>query len=117
MLDGIEASGIGGNARVEVNGQQDALAIRLSAGLRNLAGADARITGAALLDLPAKQVALNSLAVDWHDEPVRLLAPARISFGGRARGGPAAPRDRPARRSTSPAASPRGSTSPPRRAT
>ena len=79
-LDGIAANGIGGNARIDVTGPQDALAIRLAAGLRNLAGADAEIAGAALLNVTAKQVALNTLTVNWHDEPVRLLAPVRISF-------------------------------------
>src|SRR6185437_14876925 len=80
-LDGIAAGGIGGTARLEVNGPRDALAIRLTSGLTGLAGAEARITAAALLDAAAKQVTVSALAVDWHDEPVRLLAPVRIGFG------------------------------------
>jgi translocation and assembly module TamB len=79
-IDGIEASGIGGNARIEVNGPQDALAIRLAAGLTGLAGSNADIASTAVVNATGKQVALNTLTVNWHDEPVRLLAPVHVSF-------------------------------------
>ncbi len=79
--DGIEAGGIGGSAKLAVNGPQDALAIRLSAALTNLAGAPATVNGAATLNATAKTVQLAALTADWKGQAVRLLAPARVSFG------------------------------------
>ncbi len=80
-VEGIEASGIGGSAKLAANGPEDALALRLSANLTNLAGADAVMGGAATLNVPGKVVQLAALTADWHGEVVRLLAPARVSFG------------------------------------
>ena len=39
--EGVEAGGVGGSAKLSARGPQDALALRLSAALANLAGADA----------------------------------------------------------------------------
>ena len=79
--EGIEAGGIGGSARLAVNGPQDALALRLTAALTNLAGAPATIASTATLNVPGKTVQLAALTADWKGEVVRLLAPARIGFG------------------------------------
>ena len=78
---GIEAGGIGGAAKLAVNGPQDALGLRLSAGLTNLAGANATVTSTATLNLVAKAVQLAALEAEWKGQTIRLLAPARISFG------------------------------------
>ena len=80
-VDGIDAAGIGGSAKLAVNGPQDALAIRLSATLTNLAGAAATINSAATLNVTAKTVQLAALSTDWKGQTVRLLAPAKVSFG------------------------------------
>ncbi len=82
QVDGIEASGIGGNATLDVNGPEDALALRLAAGLKNLAGADADITAAAVVNATGKQVDVSALQAAWKGQAVRLLAPARVNFGG-----------------------------------
>ena len=79
--EGIEASRIGGSAKLTVNGPQDALGLRLSAALTNLAGANATVTSSATLNLVAKAVQLAALEAVWKGQTVRLLAPARISFG------------------------------------
>lgn len=79
--EGIEAGVIGGSARLAVNGPQTALGIKLNANLTNLAGADAVLAAAALLDVPAKTVQLGALTADWKGQAVRLLGPARVSFG------------------------------------
>ena len=79
--DGIEAAGIGGSAKLAVTGPQDALALRLSAALTNLAGADATLSTAATVNATAKQVQLAALSADWKGQTVRLLSPARVSFG------------------------------------
>ncbi len=79
--EGIEASGIGGSAKLAVNGPQEALAIKLNAALTNLAGAAATVATNAVLNLPGKSVELAALTADWKGEAVRLLVPARVSFG------------------------------------
>jgi translocation and assembly module TamB len=79
--DTIAAGAIGGRARVTVKGPQAALAIRADAALRNLAGADATITGALVVDAVAREARVAALQADWKGQTVRLLAPTRINFG------------------------------------
>ncbi|WP_158743768.1 translocation/assembly module TamB domain-containing protein [Acidisphaera sp. L21] len=79
--DGIEASGMGGTAKLAVNGPQDALAIKLNAALSNVAGANATVDTAATLNATARTVQLAALTADWKGQTIRLLAPARVSFG------------------------------------
>ncbi len=79
--DGIEAGGIGGSAKLAANGPEDALAIRLNAALAGVAGAPATVASAATLNVPGKTVELASLTADWKGQALRLLAPARVSFG------------------------------------
>jgi len=79
--DGIAAAGVTGSARVEANGKQDALALRLTTALHGLAGADASLSAAARLDAVGKRVDLGALQAAWKGETLRLLAPARVGFG------------------------------------
>jgi translocation and assembly module TamB len=79
-VEGIEAGGATGSAKVDVSGPQDALAVRTTAALR-VQGTDAAVTGAAVLDLPGKRVALSALQVAAKGETLRLLAPATVRFG------------------------------------
>ncbi len=85
VADGIDAAGTTGNARIEVNGPQTALAIRANANLVS-AGTAAQIAGTALLDAAEKQVRLDTLQVDAKPpgygaaEIVRLTAPATVRF-------------------------------------
>ena len=82
-LSGITASGItGGAAKLDLRGPQDALAMTLAATAPNLAGAPARVNAAATLDVPRKRVALNTLDAVWKQQPLRLLAPARLDLAG-----------------------------------
>ncbi len=76
---GIEASGIGGSAKLAVTGPQEALAIKLNAAL-TVAGAEATVASSAVLNVPGKSVAVSALTADWKGEAVRLLAPAKVSF-------------------------------------
>jgi translocation and assembly module TamB len=78
--DGIAASGITGSAKLAVRGPEQALAVRLSAALQNLAAADSTITSAATLNIPGKTVQLTSLDANWKGQDIHLLAPARVSF-------------------------------------
>ena len=80
-VDGIHAGVVGGAAKLTVDGPQSALGLRLSAALTNLAGADATVATAATVDVPGKSVRLAALTADWKGEAVRLLAPAKVSFG------------------------------------
>jgi translocation and assembly module TamB len=79
-LTGISAGSVGGAAKIEVHGAQNALAISLSATSPDLSGAPAQITAAATLDVPARAVSVASLQADWKQQTVRLLAPAKVDF-------------------------------------
>ena len=80
-VTGIDAAGVTGSAKVDVTGPQSALAIRTDAAL-TLSGTPAQISGAALLDVPAQSVRLNTLQVAARNQTARLLAPATLRFGG-----------------------------------
>ena len=80
-IDGIKASAIGGSAKLTADGPQSDLGLRLTAALTNLAGANATLATTATVDVPGKTVRLAALTADWKSEAVRLLAPAKISFG------------------------------------
>ncbi len=75
--EGIDAAGVKGSAKVDVSGPQAALAVRTTAALQ-VSGTDAQITGAAVVDAPAKTVQLNTFQVAAKGETLRLLAPARV---------------------------------------
>jgi translocation and assembly module TamB len=87
-LDGISAGSLGGAAKIEVHGPQNALSIALSATSPDLSGGPARVNAAATVDVPARTVSLASLQADWKQQTVRLLAPAGLDFanGGSAIG-------------------------------
>ncbi len=78
---GIDAAGVTGSATVDVTGPQTALTLRTAAAL-TLSGTPAQINGAALLDVPAKSVRLDTLQVAAKGQTARLLAPATVRFGG-----------------------------------
>ncbi len=78
--DGIAANGTTGSATLSADGPQTALALKLGALLR-VAGADATVAATARLDAKGRTLTLASLAADYKTLPLRLVAPARISFG------------------------------------
>jgi translocation and assembly module TamB len=79
-VDGVSAGSLGGAARVEVHGPQNALAIKLSANTPDLSGSRAQVNAVATLDVPGRSISLASLQADWNQQAVRLLAPATLSF-------------------------------------
>lgn len=81
VLAGIDAAGVTGSGKLDVTGPQTALALRTNAAL-TIAGTPAQIDGAALLDVPAKTVRLNTLQVAAKGQTARLLGPATVKFGG-----------------------------------
>jgi translocation and assembly module TamB len=78
--DGIRAKQIAGSMRLQVNGPVDALALKLSATLPELSGAAARLDAAAVLNAGSRVLSVSTLQTDWHQQSLRLLAPARFDF-------------------------------------
>ena len=78
--EGIEAGSLGGSAKVDVQGSQEALQVRANAVLR-ASGTDVAVTGAAVVNVPGRQVALSALQATGKGETLRLLAPAAVRFG------------------------------------
>lgn len=79
-LQGIRAGSVAGSARLSMRGPANALALTLTADAPAVSDAPARINAAATLDAPARTLTLSSLDATWAQQPVRLLAPARIAF-------------------------------------
>ena len=78
--EGIEAGSLGGSAKVDIQGPQEALQLRVNAALR-ASGTDVAVTGAAVVNVPGRQVALSVLQASGKGETLRLLAPATVRFG------------------------------------
>lgn len=79
-LDGIAAGATRGSARLDAAGPDHALELRVFADLQALAGGDARLNGAATLDVPAAKAAVSSLEAAWKGETLKLLEPVRIVY-------------------------------------
>jgi translocation and assembly module TamB len=79
-VDGISAGGANGNVRLNVDGPDTALALRLAATLENFQGSNLATNGAATLDIPKSALAISSLDTNWKGETLRLLQPARLVF-------------------------------------
>jgi len=80
VAEGIAAKGVTGNARVEVNGPQDALAVKASSHLKDADGYEASLSGTANLDGVAQRARIESLAVNYRGQNARLLRPAVFRF-------------------------------------
>lgn len=79
-LTGITAAnGITGSTRIEANGPQEALALKLASDL-NTAQGPAHITSAATANLPQRVLQLTALQADYRGETVRLLGPAKLQM-------------------------------------
>ncbi len=76
----VRAAGVSGSAQARVTGPRAALAISARANGQALGGA-AGFSTQARLDLSARRVAIASLEATARGQTVRLLAPARVSFG------------------------------------
>ena len=79
--DGILAKGITGGLRATARGPQQALAVVAKGAFDHVAGAQATVDTALVLDLPDKHVSLNRLSATAKGEALHLLQPARIGFG------------------------------------
>jgi translocation and assembly module TamB len=80
-LDGIEAPGITGQARITAQGRAAALAITGTANLDHVQGAPAQLAWNALLDAKSKSVLLRSMRAGWKTLVLHQNGPARIDFG------------------------------------
>jgi translocation and assembly module TamB len=78
--EGIRASGVAGSLKATASGPENAVVVKLSASLPELSGAPAQLSADATVDAIARTVGIASLAGEWHGLPIRLLAPARVTF-------------------------------------
>jgi translocation and assembly module TamB len=81
-IDGLRAGALAGSLRLDAAGPQEALGLRLSASVADLAGAPMQAEAGATLDVPASTLALARFQANWKGEALKLLGPARISYGG-----------------------------------
>ncbi len=77
MAEGLDAGAVTGGLKLDVTGPREALATRVSAGLR-IRGVDTQITGSATIDAVQKLVRLAQLQAVGRGETLRLLAPVQI---------------------------------------
>ena len=79
-IDGVRAGTIAGSARLDLDGPETALGLKLATTLQNFDGGDLDGRAAGSFDVPAMQLALASLDATWKGQQLRLLAPARVTL-------------------------------------
>lgn len=79
VLTGIAGNGVTGNAKLDANGPQEALALRLTLDLATPRG-PSHLVAAATAQLPDRELRLTALQADYGGETMRLLGPARFRF-------------------------------------
>ncbi len=79
-LDGAGVSGLRVGGRMTARGTLDALSVDIQSDIQGLPSGPARLATAAILNLGARTIAVNTLRADWRQQTLRLLAPARITL-------------------------------------
>jgi translocation and assembly module TamB len=80
IAEGIAAQGVSGDARIDLNGPQDALAVKASSRLRQGDRVPADVSAAAQLNATAKTARLDALRLQYGEQSARLLQPAVFKF-------------------------------------
>ena len=76
----VVAGGLTTNAQLNATGTMDALDIRLTAQSPAVGGEPASVKSTGQLNMTAKQLRLESLEGSYHNQNLKLLAPAKLSF-------------------------------------
>ncbi|MBV9654648.1 MAG: translocation/assembly module TamB domain-containing protein [Acetobacteraceae bacterium] len=77
----IAAAGLAASTRADLSGPLDALGVKLTAGVQDLQGAPLTVTAGATVDVPGQRTTLSALQADWKGQALRLLQPARVTYG------------------------------------
>jgi translocation and assembly module TamB len=76
----VVAGGVTTNAQLNASGTMDALDVKLAARSPAVAGEPASVNSTAQLNMTARELHLASLDASYHNQNVRLLSPAKLSF-------------------------------------
>jgi translocation and assembly module TamB len=79
--DGISSNSVTGQIRLDVDGPQEALKLKLSSSLHHETEGDVPLNATATLDANAKRLSIATLQAQYRGQPVLLLAPVRLSYG------------------------------------
>jgi translocation and assembly module TamB len=76
----VLAGGITTNAQLSATGTMDALDVKLAAQSPAVGGEPASVNSTAQLNVTAKELHLASLEASYHEQTLKLLSPAKLSF-------------------------------------
>ena len=76
----VVTGGVTANTKLAANGTMNALDIQLDAQSPSVGGLPASVTAATQLNLGAHEIHLSELEAKYHDQTVKLLSPATVSF-------------------------------------
>jgi translocation and assembly module TamB len=76
----VVAGGVTTNAQLSATGTMDALDIKLAAQTPAIGGEPATVNSTAQLNVTAKELRLTSLDAAYHNQNIKLLSPAKLSF-------------------------------------
>jgi translocation and assembly module TamB len=80
VADGIAAQGVTGSARIDLNGPQDRLRVKVSSRLQHRDGYEANLSAAAHINATAHTARVNVLTLQYRGQSARLLQPALFKF-------------------------------------
>jgi translocation and assembly module TamB len=76
----VSTAGVTANAQLSASGTMDALSLQLAAQSPAIAGVPADVTSTATLDVTGHRLQVSTLEANYHDQKIRLLSPAQLSF-------------------------------------
>ena len=81
-IDGVRAGAAAGSVRLDLDGPEEALGLRLATTLDNFNGGNLVANAAGSLDVPKMNLAIAAVDASWKGETLRLLAPSHVSLAG-----------------------------------
>jgi translocation and assembly module TamB len=76
----LQFQAMSADAQIRATGSFEQLALNAAVQLRGAPGGDAQLVSTAALNLPQKQVTLNTLRIDYQKQRLQLRSPAQIDF-------------------------------------
>ena len=81
VADGVVLAGTTGSVRVSATGPEHAVALNFSTHWANAEATVLEASSSAVLDVPLRHLRVTALEATAHEQAVRLLAPATLTFG------------------------------------
>lgn len=79
-VDGGAAGGPGGSVKIEARGPKEAVAVNISADLRQPGAGPVRLNAKSVVNATTQYANVSSLQAEWRGQTAHLIAPVRVAF-------------------------------------